>query len=195
MSTAPLTNVKLWGHPVFHLSLHKIFATSRSRVNTALGGPAGWSLLLLSISVLTVSFERIRFWLLWWRRRTSHQQQWKEMVRLGGNRPTAWMEDRDLEMRFGQAFLEASMVIAPLIGLIGTVLALSRLLSAMGPQLVLPPGNTFSGFGDVLISTAMGLVVSLMATVTLHANRALTQWQHSIWRRDLHRLAIGPQNP
>lgn len=157
------------------------------RVNTALGGPFGWLLILLSISVLTVSFERIRFWITWWRRRRLHQNQWQETIRLGGTSPLAWIEDRDLEMRFAQPFLEAISVIAPLLGLIGTVLGLSRLLTAMGPQLVLPPGSSLRGFGDVLISTAMGLLVSLMATLTLHINNGLRQWQLSIWQRDLHR--------
>lgn len=156
-------------------------------MNTALGGPAGWLLILLSICVLTVTFERIRFWMLWWQRRRSRQQQWKQLVHLGGDRPREWMEEQDREMRFAELFLEATTLIAPLLGLIGTVFGLIRLLSSMGPQLLLPPGGTFSGFGDVLISTAMGLVVSLIAMVTLHLNHGLRQWQQSIWRRDLHR--------
>lgn len=159
-------------------------------MNPALGGPTGWLLILLSIAVLTVSFERMRFWVLWWRRRKSQQLQWNEMLRLGGENALAWMAERDLEMGFAQPFLEASSVIAPLLGLIGTVFGLSRLLSAMGPQLILPAGSNFSGFGDVLTSTAMGLVVSLMATVTLHINQGLRQWQRSLWERDLHRPAL-----
>lgn len=157
------------------------------RVNTALGGPTGWLLILLSIAVLTVTFERIRFWLIWWRRRKSRQLQWQELVQLGGNNPLEWMDDRDMEMRFAQSFLEAVTLIAPLLGLIGTVLGLSRLLSAMGPQLVLPPGSNIGAFGDVLISTALGLMVSLLAMVTLHLNNGFRQWQQAIWRRDLHR--------
>lgn len=156
-------------------------------MNTALGGPVGWLLILLSICVLTVTFERIRFWMLWWQRRKSRQHQWKQLVHLGGAGPQDWMDEQDQEMRFAESFLEASTTIAPLLGLIGTVIGLSRLLSAMGPQLLLPPGGTFSGFGDLLISTAMGLVVSLVAMVTLHLNHGLRQWQQSIWRRDLHR--------
>ncbi|MEB3301883.1 MAG: MotA/TolQ/ExbB proton channel family protein [Cyanobacteriota bacterium] len=97
------------------------------------------------------------------------------------------MEEQDQEMRFAELFLEATTLIAPLLGLIGTVFGLIRLLSSMGPQLLLPPGGSFSGFGDVLISTALGLVVSLIAMVTLHLNHGLRQWQQSLWRRDLHR--------
>lgn len=120
-----------------------------------------------------------------------HQQQWKEILRLGGNHPLVWLEDRDLEMRFAEPFLEAAIVIAPLLGLIGTVLGLSRLLAAMGPQLILPSGSNLSGFADVLISTAMGLLISLLATVTLHFNNGLRNWRLSIWRRDLRRQSLG----
>lgn len=166
-----------------------------NRVNTALGGPAGWFLVLLSISVLTVTFERIRFWVLWWQRRKSTQHHWSETVRLGGNSPMAWIEDRDLEMRFGEPFLESMTVIAPLVGLIGTVLALRRLLLLLGPQLILPSKGDQMGLGDMLTSTAIGLLVSLLAMVTLRLNMALRQWQLSIWRRDLHQQTSQLETP
>jgi biopolymer transport protein ExbB len=160
-------------------------------VKTALGGPTGWLLILLSIAVLTVSFERLRFWFLWWKRRLHVRNQWMETLRLGGAAPSIWMEERDLEMRFAQPFLEASSVIAPLTGLIGTVLGLSRLMSAMGPEMILPPGRHFGGFGDVLLSTAMGLFISLLATVMLHLNNGLRQWQLCRWQRDLNRQSAN----
>lgn len=163
-------------------------------MNVALVGPAGWVLLLLSIGVLTVSFERFRFWFLWWRNRRSHQHQWKQQCLLGGQHPLAWMEERDREMRFAEPFLEAITVIAPLIGLIGTVLGLARLLSSLGPQLVLPPDSDLSGFGGVLMATALGLIVGLLATVTLHVNNALRLWQRDRWKRDLPPFRTDPPN-
>ena len=163
-----------------------------SSVKTALAGPVGWLLIILSISVLTVTFERLRFWFLWWKRRTLIRNQWLESLRQGGASSLRWMEERDLEMRFAQPFLEAASVIAPLTGLIGTVFGLSRLLSAMGPELILPPGSHLGGFGEVLLSTALGLCISLLATVTLHLNNGLRQWQLSRWQRDLNRQPAGP---
>lgn len=100
------------------------------------------------------------------------------------------MEDRDLEMGFAQPFLESMSVIAPLIGLMGTVLGLSQLLYAMGPQLIVPNGANRGGFGDVLVSTAMGLGISLMATITFHLNQGFRQWQLSLWRRDMNRQSM-----
>jgi biopolymer transport protein ExbB len=161
-------------------------------VKTALAGPVGWLLIFLSISVLTVTFERLRFWFLWWKRRSLIRNQWLDCLGRGGATPLCWMEERDLEMRFAQPFLEAVSVIAPLTGLIGTVLGLSHLLSAMGPDLILPPGRHLGGFGEVLVSTALGLCISLLATVMFHLNNGLRQWQRSRWQRDLNCQPAGP---
>ncbi|MEB3319272.1 MAG: MotA/TolQ/ExbB proton channel family protein [Cyanobacteriota bacterium] len=155
-------------------------------MHSALSGAAGWLLILLSIGVLTVGLERLRFWVIWWKRRRTLHQQWQEVLHLGERRARAWINDRDMDMRFAQAFLEASIVIAPLLGLIGTVLGLSRLLSAMGPRLLLPEGGGDQGFGEILLMTAMGLVVSLVATVTWHLSNTFRQWQLALWQRDLH---------
>jgi biopolymer transport protein ExbB/TolQ len=43
------------------------------------------------------------------------------------------------------------------------------------------------GFGEALLSTGLGLLVSLLATVTWQVNNGLRQWQLSLWRRDLRR--------
>jgi biopolymer transport protein ExbB len=139
------------------------------------------------MAVLTVSFERLRFWTLWWRRRGSLQRQWREALDLGERQARTWIDDRDSEMGFAQTFLEAAIVIAPLLGLIGTVFGLSHLLSALGPQGLLPAGQDLPGFGEMLLSTGLGLVVSLLATVTWHINNGLRQWQVGSWRRDLQR--------
>jgi biopolymer transport protein ExbB len=102
-----------------------------------------------------------------------------------------WIEERDLEMRFAQSFLESVAVIAPLIGLIGTVLGLSQLLTTLGPQLVLSTGADLAGFSDALLSTAYGLIVSLIATVSFHINHALRQRQLSIWQMEIHRSTLA----
>ncbi|MFN9646263.1 MAG: MotA/TolQ/ExbB proton channel family protein [Cyanobacteriota bacterium] len=137
------------------------------------------------MAVLTVTFERLRFWVLWWRGRVRLQRQWRETMDLGEKQARIWIDDRSREMGFAQPFLEAAIVIAPLLGLIGTVFGLSQLLSAMGPQLLVPAGQDLPGFGDMLLSTGLGLVVSLLATVTWHLNNGLRQWQIGLWTRDL----------
>jgi biopolymer transport protein ExbB len=80
-------------------------------------------------------------------------------------------------MRFGEPLLQAAGVLGPLLGLIGTVIGLMGVLASLGPQLVLPPGANLRGYGQVLMSTAIGLIVSLIATGTLFANQGLSDWQ------------------
>lgn len=93
-------------------------------------------------------------------------------------------------MGFGEPLLEAATVLGPLLGLIGTVLALMRQLARLGPGLLAPPGEALAGYGQVLADTALGLGVGLLASLTLQATRALRQGQ---LRRLTERLTPLPE--
>nr|WP_286194257.1 MotA/TolQ/ExbB proton channel family protein [Synechococcus sp. CCY 0621] len=80
-------------------------------------------------------------------------------------------------MRFGEPLLQAAVVLAPLLGLVGTVLGLMQVLASLGPQLLLPAGANLAGFAQVLLSTAIGLIVSLIASTSLVANQWLRHSQ------------------
>jgi biopolymer transport protein ExbB len=150
----------------------------------------GLLLLLLSIAVVTVSLDRGRWWLQWWRRRAQRRRHWRELRSLSG--PIArQIEDWDQAMRFGEPLLQAAAVLAPLLGLTGTVLGLIRVLAALGPDLTLPVGTTLQGYGQVLISTALGLVVSLVASASLFANQGLRSWQIGRLQRAVRRRDGG----
>jgi biopolymer transport protein ExbB len=140
-------------------------------------GPTGLLLLLLSVAVLTISFDRGRFWVQWWRHRERRRRSWEETLRTGEESARRQLEDWELEMGFGEPLLQAAGVIGPLLGLIGTVIGLMQVLAGLGPQLVLPAGANLQGYGQVLMSTAVGLIVSLIATATLFTNQGLRQWQ------------------
>jgi|APCry1669189000_1035189.scaffolds.fasta_scaffold22894_3 biopolymer transport protein ExbB len=142
-----------------------------------LHGPAGVLLLLLSVAVLTIGIDRGRFWLLWWRRRSARDRRWQESLGQGDRQARRLLEDWDLEMRWGEPLLEAAGLLAPLLGLIGTVLGLIDLLGRLGPQLLLPAGSPLQAYGRVLISTALGLIVAFLASALLLSNRGLRQWQ------------------
>ena len=151
-------------------------------------GPIGLLLLLVSIAVLTVCFDRCRWWLQWFRRRSFRRQQWQRQLEAGPTEARHQLEDWDREIRFGEPLLQAAILIAPLLGLIGTVIGLMQVLSSLGPQLVLPAGASLQGYGEVLISTALGLIVSLVATTTLSLNQGLRHWQIGELERPLRRL-------
>lgn len=151
------------------------------------GGLVGLLLLLASIAVLTVVFDRGRFWWQWWRKRASRNRQWWERLQAGGGEQT--LEDWEREMAFGEPVLQAGAVLAPLLGLIGTVLGLMEVLAALGPGLTLPPGAPLAGYGKVLMATALGLIVSLIATAGVLANQAARGWQIDGLRRQLRQGA------
>ena len=153
----------------------------------ALSGPIGVLLVLVSIAVLTVAFDRCRWWIQWWLRRQSRRQQWRRQLEAGPTQARHQLEDWDREIRFGEPLLRAASLIAPLLGLIGTVIGLMQVLSSLGPQLVLPAGASLQGYGQVLLSTALGLIVSLVATTTLSLNQGLCQWQIGELERQLRR--------
>jgi biopolymer transport protein ExbB len=150
-------------------------------------GPTGLLLLLLSVAVLTISFDRSRFWLQWWRQRERRRRRWEETLRSGEESAQRQLEDWELEMGVGETLLQAAGVIGPLLGLIGTVIGLMQVLASLGPQLVLPAGANLRGYGQVLMSTAVGLIVSLIATASLFTNQGLRQWQLGRYRREVSR--------
>jgi biopolymer transport protein ExbB/TolQ len=138
-----------------------------------------------------VSLDRGRWWVQWWRGRTSRGHRWQRLRREAGA-CARQRHDWDREMRFGEPFLEAAIVLSPLLGLTGTVLALMRVLASLGPDLTLPAGASLQGYGQVLMSTLVGLVVCLIASATLLTNRGLRSWQLERLERLEQRLESAP---
>ena len=50
-------------------------------------------------------------------------------------------------------------------------------LSQLGPQLLLPANANLQGYGKVLLATALGLILALVASASLALNQGLRQWQ------------------
>ena len=120
-------------------------------------GPVGLPLLLLSITLMAVAVERGLFWWSWWKLPLAQRRS-----RLRDRRALA----------FAEPVLEAVVVLAPLLGVFGTVLALMRLLQSLGLQ-----QSSLLGSGELLVSTAFGLTLALAALLLLLLNRGLRRWQ------------------
>jgi len=151
---------------------------------------SGLLLLLLSVAVLTVEIERLRWWVRWWQRRSRRRTNWADQLAAAGADRSGLeqtLEDWELEMRWGEPLLQAAAVLAPLLGLIGTVTGLIGVLAQLGPRLELPAGASLASYGQVLLSTAAGLLVSLIATAALLACQALREGQIGALRRQLRR--------
>jgi len=153
-----------------------------------LPGPVALLLLLLSIAVLTVCLDRSRWWLRWWQGRQSRRRRWQEGLERRDPALAEQLEDWDLAMAFGEPLLAAAALLGPLLGLVGTVLGLMQALSQLGPDLTLPAGASLQGYGRVLLATALGLLISLVASASLELNRGLRHWQVGRLERQLRRL-------
>lgn len=142
-------------------------------------GPIALLLLLLSIAVLTVLIDRCRFWTQWWRLRSSRREAFKAQLRTDPTAAPWQLEDWNRAMAFGEPLLQAAILLAPLLGLIGTVLGLMDVLSQLGPQLLLPANANLQGYGKVLLATALGLILALVSSAGLFLNQGLRGWQLS----------------
>ena len=142
-------------------------------------GPVAVPLLVLSVAVFTVGFDRWAFWWRWFARgRRSRRQLRKALAQA----PSAelrlqLLDDCDHQMTWGEPLLQAAVVLAPLLGLIGTTAGLMAVLKQLGSQLLLPPGAPLAGYGDVLLPTLLGLQITFVAMALLLLNQGLRRWQ------------------
>lgn len=142
-------------------------------------GPVALPLLLLSVAVFTVGFDRLVFWWRWWGR---GRRPWRALCAAVAAAPTEQarsqlLEDCEERMAWGEPMLQAAAVLAPLLGLIGTTAGLMAVLRQLGPQLLLPPAAPLAGYGRVLLPTLLGLQLTLVAMTALLLNQGLRCWQ------------------
>ncbi|MCP9792787.1 MotA/TolQ/ExbB proton channel family protein [Vulcanococcus limneticus Candia 3F8] len=157
-------------------------------------GPVAIPLALLSLAVFTIAFERVSFWWRWWRpparQRDSLRRELAGTVNLLAAR--LLLERRQRSMAFGEPVLQAAVLLAPLLGLVGTVLGLMGVLRELGPQLLLPPANPLVGYADVLASTVVGLELALAALALLLLNQGLRRWQRDLLDLELRQREVIP---
>ena len=101
-------------------------------------------------------------------------------------------DDEIAGMRRGDKILEAVIAMAPLLGLLGTVLGLIKTLgsitfSALGTEVA---KDAAGGIGESLISTAAGLIVALLALLFYRIFQLLIFNQAKIFRRAGNELEL-----
>jgi biopolymer transport protein ExbB/TolQ len=148
-------------------------------------GPVALPLLLLSLAVFTVAFERGWFWTRWWwRERRPRAELLQELDSCPTPQARAALLCRQQRlMAWGEPLLQATQILAPMLGLIGTTAGLMAVLRSLGNQLLLPPGAPLAGYADVLLPTLLSLQLALLATALLLLNQGLRQWQLGELRR------------
>ena len=150
-------------------------------------GPVALPLLLVSMSVFAVGIDRATFWWRWWRPASQGRRQRGQQLNAIASQESLQLDLERLASRManGEQLLQAAMLLAPLLGLTGTVHGLMQVLRALGPQLLLPPTAPLAGYADVLISTLVGLQLTLLATALLLLNQSLSRWQIDQLRQHL----------
>jgi biopolymer transport protein ExbB len=115
------------------------------------GGPVMWPLLICSIISLTITCERTWYWM---------------MKGRNGQGPSEERNEEDaafilIEMNRGLFALDTIITMAPLLGILGTVLGIIDCFGFLSGPSYINPALISSGIGQALISTAAGLTVSL----------------------------------
>ena len=134
-------------------------------------------LMLLSIAVVAAGVNRLQHWFQWSRSANDRVEDLKQSLQ--GLQPIEAEKElnqrlRRLDRQFSrwEPSLDLAMVLGPLLGLLSTVLGLMKLLQKLGPELLLPRGESLIGdYGQILVGTALGLVVSVVALLVQRMNR------------------------
>ena len=134
-------------------------------------------LMLLSIAVVAAGVNRPQHWFQWRRSANDRVEDLKQSLQ--GLQPIEAEKElnqrlRRLDRQFSrwEPSLDLAMVLGPLLGLLSTVLGLMKLLQKLGPELLLPRGESLIGdYGQILVGTALGLVVSVVALLVQRMNR------------------------
>lgn len=94
-------------------------------------------------------------------------------------------DDEIASMRRGDKILEAVITLAPLLGLLGTVLGLITSLSSIrvGDIGTASTAGVTAGIGEALIATATGLVVAIFSAAFYRLFQALLFNQAKVFRR------------
>jgi biopolymer transport protein ExbB len=101
-------------------------------------------------------------------------------------------EDELAKMRRGDKILESIIAIAPLLGLLGTVLGLIRSLSGLKPgDLGTAAGaNVTAGIGESLYATATGMFVAILSLSFYRLFQGLISGQVKLFRRAGNELEL-----
>ena len=183
------------------------------------GGWVMWPLLALSILGLTLSFERVWFWL-----RTNNAvavdrvRRMGELLRAGDKMAAKLMADKDRSVygRIAAAMLagkatEAAaaaavddqrprmerfmstlstiITAAPMLGILGTVMGLIRAFDILSARGVTDPRTVSPAIAEALITTAAGLVIAIIVLFPYNAFRA--QMDRTLSRVETLLAAMG----
>ena len=167
------------------------------------GGPLMWPLLVCSLVSVTITLERLLFWWRVGRRRDDHAADGIIEAVESGREPTApsrgdyathvllsalehrehgltealqtSAQDEIAQMRRGLGVLDTIITLAPLLGILGTVLGIIESFDVLAEAGIGDPRAVTGGIAKALITTAAGLSVAIVTLIPYNAFVATVQ--------------------
>jgi len=123
------------------------------------GGPAMWMLLVLSVAAVAIVIERLLFF-------ASQHSDSKGLLRSIGQKISADDLPGAIKLcRQNKGVIGTIAVIAPFVGLFGTVLGIIRAFEDIALKGNSTPAVVAAGVSEALITTAAGLFVAVIAVI------------------------------
>jgi len=119
------------------------------------GGPVVWPLLVLSLVATTIVVDRALFWA----RARRDPSRLERVARSRG------LEVAERTMARGMVLLDTIITVAPMLGILGTVLGIIDSFEVLAQDARPDPIGVTGGIAEALITTALGLVVALCAVL------------------------------
>jgi biopolymer transport protein ExbB len=145
------------------------------------GGPVMWPLLLLSVIAIAIVIERGLFWRREKRRSVSEALGELESECTNGSfeeassRTSMLLDREQRRMERGMPILDTVITVAPLLGILGTVLGIIDSLELLSVHATPDPLAVSGGVAQALFTTATGLAIAIAAILPYNYFRTRTR--------------------
>jgi biopolymer transport protein ExbB len=160
------------------------------------GGAVMWPLLACSVVVLTIIFERTLFWLGMARRRNRSLRDDLLVIAESGN----WEKIQAMEseaqhlikkMSQFMTLLDTMITVAPLLGILGTVIGIISSFKMLGDSGMADPKLVTGGIAQALITTATGLTISIFTVFPYNYFKSRIENATHLMEKYATRLEVG----
>lgn len=133
-----------------------------------MGGPVMWPILVLSIVSLSITIERLLFWMNYPAERIRTEQA---VEGISGNPDRAAREIEGVLKALvkktirGLSILDTIVTVAPLLGILGTVTGIISAFRVLDVASGEAPRLVSLGIAEALLTTAFGLIIAILSVI------------------------------